>query len=233
MVHGAVMAGMPWFRYYSETRNDAKLIRIARDTGLSFLEVTGAWSIILCIANQSPVRGALYVTEKIRYCNEDVTDAFVTTPEKSKLLLDSFLAMGMIYVQDDTYCISNWEKRQRKSDDSNQRVRQYRDSGGGGNGKNPLPSTSTSRSLISIFKTYEGEIGTLTEMIKEELIDAEKEYTDGWVVAAIQEAVRNNKRNWKYALAILKRWKIEGFQSQNKGNGKKSDDTWKQGYTPA
>jgi DnaD/phage-associated family protein len=210
------MTGMPWFRYYSETRTDMKLIRIARDTGLSFLEVTGAWSIILCIANQSPVRGALYVTEKIRYCNEDVTDAFVTTSDKSKLLLDSFLAMGMIYVQDDTYCISNWKKRQRKSDDSNERVRQYR---GSSNGKNPLPYTSTSSSLISIFKTYEEEIGMLTEMIRDELIDAEKEHTEKSVIAAIHEAALHNKRNWKYVLAILKRWKIEGFQSNNKNKG--------------
>jgi DnaD/phage-associated family protein len=67
-----------------------------------------------------------------------------------------------------------------------------------------------------VFGVYEREIGALTGMIAQELISAETEYPPGWIEQAIHEAATNNKRSWKYAQAILKRWKVEGFQSNNK-----------------
>ena len=85
-----------------------------------------------------------------------------------------------------------------------------------------VPSTSTSTLLTTttrgdeqqnIFSLYSNEISALTPMMRDELIDAEKNYSADWISAAIGEAVRNNKRNWKYIRAILERWKAEGFQS--------------------
>ncbi|NMD27142.1 MAG: DnaD domain protein, partial [Chloroflexi bacterium] len=58
------------------------------------------------------------------------------------------------------------------------------------------------------------EIGVLTATIAEELKLAVSEYPDGWIIDALKEASRQNKRNWSYARAILKRWKAEG-----RGNG--------------
>jgi DnaD/phage-associated family protein len=75
---------------------------------------------------------------------------------------------------------------------------------------------STQKQRPEIFSIYEKEIGILTPMIAEALIDAETEYPIEWFHAAFREAAANNKRNWKYAQAILKRWKIEGFQSKRK-----------------
>lgn len=68
----------------------------------------------------------------------------------------------------------------------------------------------------NIFAVYENEIGALTPMMRDELMDAENTYPAEWIVSAIGEAARQNKRNWKYILAILKRWKVEGFQSVSK-----------------
>jgi DnaD/phage-associated family protein len=84
--------------------------------------------------------------------------------------------------------------------------------------RNSMSSASISVNLIKVLNKYEHEIGTLTQKIGEELTDAEQEYTSDWVVAAIDEASRNNKRSWAYAHAILKRWKVDGFQV-NKKNG--------------
>jgi DnaD/phage-associated family protein len=85
-------------------------------------------------------------------------------------------------------------------------------------------STSESESEFerpAIYAIYEREIGLLTPMVAEALKDAEKEYPLEWIEAAIGESVRNNARNWKYTEAILKRWKVEGFQTNNKTkNGK-------------
>ena len=62
----------------------------------------------------------------------------------------------------------------------------------------------------NVFKLYEENIGPLTPLIADALKDAEKTYKPEWVAEALEAAVKNNKRNWKYVEAILRRWKEEG-----------------------
>ena len=62
----------------------------------------------------------------------------------------------------------------------------------------------------NIFKLYEENVGPLTPLIADALKDAEVFYSDEWIADAIEIAVKNNKRNWKYCEAILKRWKEDG-----------------------
>ena len=62
----------------------------------------------------------------------------------------------------------------------------------------------------NVFKLYEENIGPLTPMIADTLRDAERTYPEAWLADAIEEAVKRNKRNWKYVEAILKRWKEDG-----------------------
>ena len=68
----------------------------------------------------------------------------------------------------------------------------------------------------NVFKLYEENIGMLTPLIADALEDGEETYSAEWVAEAIELAVKNNKRNWRYCEAILKRWKEEG-------HGKKQD----------
>ncbi len=75
----------------------------------------------------------------------------------------------------------------------------------------------------NVFKLYEENIGPLTPMIADALKDAEDTFSAEWINEAIELAVKNNKRNWKYAEAILKRWKEEGRgEKQDRRNDKKS-----------
>lgn len=62
----------------------------------------------------------------------------------------------------------------------------------------------------NIFSLYEQNIGPLTPMIGEQLHDAERDYPVEWIEEAIQLAVKQNKRSWRYIEAILKRWQAEG-----------------------
>jgi len=71
-------------------------------------------------------------------------------------------------------------------------------------------STSPPVERPNIFKLYEENIGPLTPMIADALKDAEETYSPEWIRDTIELAVKNNKRNWKYCEAILKRWKEEG-----------------------
>jgi DnaD/phage-associated family protein len=64
--------------------------------------------------------------------------------------------------------------------------------------------------ITNIFTLYEQNIGLLTPMIADELAEAEKLYPASWIVEAFKEAVKLNKRNWKYIARILERWSAEG-----------------------
>ncbi len=62
----------------------------------------------------------------------------------------------------------------------------------------------------NIFRLYEENIGPLTPLIADALRDAETTYTAAWIEEAIQIAVENNVRRWRYIEAILKSWQKEG-----------------------
>jgi DnaD/phage-associated family protein len=74
----------------------------------------------------------------------------------------------------------------------------------------------------NVFRLYEENIGPLTPLIADALKDAEELYAAEWIADAIELAVKNNKRNWKYCEAILKRWKEEGrAEKQDRRDNKK------------
>lgn len=67
----------------------------------------------------------------------------------------------------------------------------------------------------NVFVLYEQNIGPLTPLIADELRDAEQTYPLRWIEEAIQKAVANNVRKWRYVLAILERWRQEGKQERD------------------
>jgi DnaD/phage-associated family protein len=80
------------------------------------------------------------------------------------------------------------------------------------------PLTTTSEQIGKIFTIYEQEIGAITPLVAQKIggyIDDPKCPSE-WIVDAIQEASRQNKRNWAYCEAILNRWKVEGKQARVK-----------------
>ncbi len=64
----------------------------------------------------------------------------------------------------------------------------------------------------NVFVLYEQNIGALTPIIADELRDAEQTFPPRWIEEAIELAVKNNVRKWRYVLSILERWKQEGKQ---------------------
>jgi DNA replication protein len=66
----------------------------------------------------------------------------------------------------------------------------------------------------NVFRLYEENIGPLTPLVSDALKDAEQIYPPEWIAEAVGEAVLNNKRNWKYVEAILRRWKDEGHAKE-------------------
>lgn len=74
----------------------------------------------------------------------------------------------------------------------------------------------------NIFQLYEENIGPLTPLIAETLRDAEETYPAQWIEEAVQIAVENNKRSWRYVDAILRR-----MQEGGRGEGKDRRDSQK------
>ena len=69
----------------------------------------------------------------------------------------------------------------------------------------------------NVFALYEANIGMLTPMIADELREAETEYPEEWIEAAIREAVESNVHNWRFIAAILERWRAEGRGTREHG----------------
>ena len=103
-------------------------------------------------------------------------------------------------------------------------------------GRAPEPTAAPGAAARpNVFQCYEENIGMLTPMIADELMDAEKAYPVGWVEDAIREAATSNARRWRYIAAVLERWQKEGRgEKESKGektSGKLSGHT--QTLTPA
>lgn len=71
-------------------------------------------------------------------------------------------------------------------------------------------SVEDNKAVGAVFEAYEAEIGEITPAIAEELKFALTVYPVEWFEKAFFEATTNNKRNLKYVMAILARWKRDG-----------------------
>ena len=97
----------------------------------------------------------------------------------------------------------------------------------------PNPDDDEPISLLverpNIFVLYEQNIGPLTPLIAEELRDAEQTYPMRWIEEAIDAAVQNNVRKWRYILGILERWRQEG---KTDGTGRRDSQKDSRGSIP-
>ena len=100
----------------------------------------------------------------------------------------------------------------------------------------PEPSFKPSLKIVeevanpNIFTLYENNIGFISAMMADQLMDAEAEYPNDWFAPAIQEAVNNNARSWSYVKAILARWKRDGYMSDKRnkpGRGSSREEVYR------
>lgn len=69
-----------------------------------------------------------------------------------------------------------------------------------------------------IFRLYEENIGTITPLIGERLLNAVELYPGAWIVEAVKAAAEMNVRNWRYIERILQRWSEEGRDEGTEGD---------------
>ncbi len=84
------------------------------------------------------------------------------------------------------------------------------------------PLAEAASAKRTIFELYERNIGLLTPLIAEELKEAETEYPAEFIEEAFREAVRLNKRSWRYIQRILENWQEQGrFSGKYQGRSQK------------
>lgn len=69
----------------------------------------------------------------------------------------------------------------------------------------------------TVFRLYEQNIGLLTPLIAERLVDALETYPPEWIEDAISEAVSYNRRSWRYINRILENWNVTGRGEATEG----------------
>lgn len=62
----------------------------------------------------------------------------------------------------------------------------------------------------NIYLLYEQNIGMVTPMLAEKLLQAERDYPEEWIRDAFSLAVERNKRSWSYIHTILRNWAKHG-----------------------
>lgn len=81
----------------------------------------------------------------------------------------------------------------------------------------------------TIYDLYEQNFGPLTPLLADALRAAEETYPTEWIAEAMQLALENNVRRWRYVEAILHRWQEEGrHERTHRGN---SEETGHNKYT--
>jgi DNA replication protein len=77
----------------------------------------------------------------------------------------------------------------------------------------------------SIFGLYEQNVGLVTPIIADRLVDALERYPEAWIAEAIGEAVGYNRRSWRYIQRILENWATEGRSDEtNRGTATRTLD---------
>lgn len=81
-------------------------------------------------------------------------------------------------------------------------------------------TVATTYSQMDVLQIFQSEIGIMSPIAYEMIIDSIKTFGTDWVHAAIVEAVKQGVRKLSYIEVILRNWKTNGFHSNGEGSKK-------------
>jgi len=188
------------------------------------------WFGFLCLAALSPISGTICATKDVPYTEFQLSKMLNITPKLLRRATKRMQEVGKISVNGAGIHITNWEHyqgdfvrvqkhRARVTNETPQRsvtneTRRGRGRGRGEGREEKISSSSATGARVGeIARVYEANIGAITSMVADELVDIADTYPSGWFEAAVKEAVNSNHRSLNYVKAILERWKVEGFKT--------------------
>jgi DnaD/phage-associated family protein len=142
--------------------------------------------------------------------------------------LQALSQVGVVHETPEGWVVTHFKERQYS--ESYERVKRFRErySNGDCNGgvaekesssssssssNLPLDSSSDSKELKAknVFSSYQGNIGVLTPMIADGLKADIEDYSEEWVLSAIEYATKQEKRSLSYVEGCLRGWKRDGL----------------------
>jgi len=117
---------MDWFRFYNDATHSKKLTRAAGVLGIEYMTALGYWSAVLCMANESPVRGWLMYSEKTPLSTTDFGTVFRVTECTAEAVIAALVSSELLRKVGKRLQVIGWNERQRQSDCSTERVRKHR-----------------------------------------------------------------------------------------------------------
>jgi hypothetical protein len=116
----------PWFRLYSDVLHDKKITRTSVQVKQPKALVLGLWVTILSLANDSPERGKLLISDGIPLTIDEILYEAGLNGEGLPII-EEFVKANMLSIEGETVTVIHWEDRQFASDHSRERVKQYRE----------------------------------------------------------------------------------------------------------
>ena len=223
---------MKWFRFYHDARHDPKVRRLSD-------RLYRHWVNILCIASANKPRGVLPspqdVADELRVSVSQASRV-IDQLKEARLLDETRRGLSphnwparQPKSDDVVTRVSRYRERNRNvtgNNDVTPLARASRpisssgssnpDTSTGTSTKNVQPSSRKERPTISnpalaqVSQMYEQEIGALTPLVRDWLLEAVEEYSIECLGHSFAEAARYNKRSQAYVEKILKRHKAEG-----------------------
>lgn len=109
----------PWFRFYVETFPDRKIRRLTPAQ-------RWVWAAALGAAKESPVVGALYITEDVPMTVADLAAYADVKQSDTAAAVRQMVDLGMVSVDDGVISVRNFHRRQFLSDNVTDRTRAHR-----------------------------------------------------------------------------------------------------------
>lgn len=205
---------MEWFRFYSEVVRDPKVQRLAPP-------MFKHWINVLCLASDNEPRGQVPPAE-------DVAFHLRLPLVRAIHMLEDLANYGLLDDDDGVLTAHGWNARQYKSDNVTERVRKHRR-----NVSVTPPDTEAEqrqnrteteaeadaprRDIFVLFDSFMGR-PSVTEMMRDVLIEAEKIYDPSCISHCFEEAAKSSdgRRSWKYVASILERHAREGCFPQER-----------------
>lgn len=116
----------PWFRLYSDILHDKKIARTSVQVKQPKALVLGLWVTILSLANDSPERGKLLISDGIPLTIDEILYEAGLNGEGLPIV-DEFVKANMLAFEGEVVTVTHWQDRQFASDHSRERVKQYRE----------------------------------------------------------------------------------------------------------
>ena len=184
----------PWFRFYTEALHDQKLRCVPPAQ-------RWVWVAILAAARQSPIPGALMVSERRPMEDYALADLAGVPVRDVRKALVAFCHDDMIEIDETigAWRVVKWSERQFESDDITERTRKHRSNGSGRNVPTLTvgtpPETETEKQILS--SSSSDSTGPVDNSVPDEVWD---------VVAELklrrQSDVIKNPVPWKRSTAL-------------------------------